>query len=73
MSGTEHERVESLSDWSLKEQLDFDKWLIRFRYEIIKPKLVGPRGLELGPAEGEMTQFLVNNFAQLTVVDAAED
>jgi len=50
MSETEHERVESLSDWYLKEQLNFDKRLIRFRYETIKPKLVGPKGLELGPA-----------------------
>lgn len=73
MSGNEHERVESLSDWYLKEQLDFDKRLIRFRYETIKPKLVGSRGLELGPAEGEMTQFLINDFEQLTIVEGAAD
>jgi trans-aconitate methyltransferase len=70
---TENERVESLSDWYLKEQLDFDKRLIRFRYETIKPKLVGSRGLELGPAEGEMTQFLINDFDQLTIVEGAAD
>lgn len=73
MSGNEHERVESLSEWYLKEQLDFDKRLIRFRYETIKPKLVGSRGLELGPAEGEMTQFLINDFKQLTIVEGAAD
>lgn len=73
MSSNENERVDSLSEWYLKEQLDFDKRLIRFRYEAIKSKLVGPRGLELGPAEGEMTQFLINNFEQLTVVDGAAD
>lgn len=73
MGHKEHERVESLSDWYLKEQLDFDKRLIRFRYETIKPKLVGSRGLELGPAEGEMTQFLLNDFDQLTIVEGAAD
>lgn len=73
MSSAEHERVESLSDWYLKEQLDFDKRLIGFRYKTIKHKLVGSRGLELGPAEGEMTQFLVNDFEQLTIVDGAAE
>lgn len=73
MGKNEHERIESLSDWYLKEQLDFDKRLIRYRYETIKPKLVGSRGLELGPAEGEMTQFLVNDFDKLTIVEGAAD
>lgn len=73
MSSKEHERVEFLADWYIKEQLDFDKRLIRFRYETIKPKLIGTRGLELGPAEGEMTQFLVNDFEQLTVVEGSAD
>ncbi len=73
MSGSEHERVESLSDWYLKEQLDFDKRLIRFRYETIKSKLVGKIGLELGPAEGEMTQFLINDFESLTIVEGSSD
>lgn len=73
MSGNELHRVESLSDWYLKEQLDFDKRLIRFRYETIKPKLVGKKGLELGPAEGEMTQFLIHDFEQLTIVEGSSD
>lgn len=73
MSDNELKRVEALSDWYLKEQLDFDKRLIRFRYETIKPKLVGSRCLELGPAEGEMTQFLINDFEHLTIVEGSAD
>jgi 2-polyprenyl-3-methyl-5-hydroxy-6-metoxy-1,4-benzoquinol methylase len=73
MSVSEHARVETLSDWYLKEQLDFDKRLIRFRYETIKPKLVGKRGLELGPAEGEMTQFLIDDFEEMTIVEGSLD
>ena len=70
---SENLRIESLSDWYLKEQLDFDKRLIRFRYKTLKPYLQGPEGLELGPAEGEMTQFLIDDFKRLTVVDGASD
>jgi 2-polyprenyl-3-methyl-5-hydroxy-6-metoxy-1,4-benzoquinol methylase len=73
MTHTEQDRVDLLSDWYIKEQLDFDKRLVRFRYQTIKSKLVGKRGLELGPAEGEMTQFLLDDFESLTVVEGAPD
>jgi 2-polyprenyl-3-methyl-5-hydroxy-6-metoxy-1,4-benzoquinol methylase len=69
----EKARVEGLSNWYLKEQLDFDKRLIRFRYRTLKPHIQGPYGLELGPAEGEMTQFLVADFEELTAVEGAAD
>jgi 2-polyprenyl-3-methyl-5-hydroxy-6-metoxy-1,4-benzoquinol methylase len=68
---SEKSRVEDASSWYLKEQLDFDKRLIGFRYKTLLPHLRGPAGLELGPAEGQMTQFLKNDFESLTVVDAA--
>ena len=71
MKPDETTRLASLSDWYLKEQLDFDKRLIRFRYQTIKSKLVGRRGLELGPADGEMTQFLVDDFEELTIVEGS--
>ena len=69
----EESRVESVSGWYLKEQLDFDKRLIRGRYETLRPYLQGPEGLELGSAEGQMTQFLIKDFARLTVVDGASE
>ena len=67
----EKTRVEDVSNWYLEEQLDFDKRLIGFRYRTLRPHLCGSIGLELGPAEGQMTQFLKNDFESLTVVDAA--
>ncbi len=73
MNDDELHRVKSLSDWYLQEQLDFDKRLIRYRYETIKPKLTGNRGLELGPAEGEMTNFLRHDFDTLTVVEGSSE
>jgi len=68
---SEKTRVEDASIWYLQEQLDFDKRLIGFRYETLRPHLCGPIGLELGPAEGQMTHFLKNDFESLTVVDGA--
>jgi trans-aconitate methyltransferase len=69
----EQTRVQQISDWYLREQLDFDKRLIGFRYQSLKPHLQGPEGLELGPAEGEMTQFLLQDFARLTSVEGSGD
>jgi trans-aconitate methyltransferase len=70
---SERARIERLSRWYLNDQLDFDRRMIGYRYQSIKPHLRGPRGLELGPAEGLMTQRLVDDFSELTVVDGAAD
>ncbi|MEW6600581.1 MAG: class I SAM-dependent methyltransferase [Nitrospirota bacterium] len=68
---SEKARIDTASDWYLQEQLDFDKRLIGFRYNTLKPFILGPEGLELGPAEGQMTQFLVLDFERLTVIEGA--
>ena len=68
---SEQERIDRVSGWYRDEQLDFDKRMIQFRYRCIRPHLVGTRGCEFGPAEGQMTRLLVNDFDSLTVVDAA--
>jgi 2-polyprenyl-3-methyl-5-hydroxy-6-metoxy-1,4-benzoquinol methylase len=68
---SEKTRIEQASNWYLQEQLDFDKRLIGFRYKTLRPHIKGTIGLELGPAEGQMTRFLVNDFKSLTIVDAA--
>ena len=67
----EKERVEEVSSWYLDGQLDFDKRLIGFRYRTLKPFFYGSTALELGPAEGQMTNYLINDFSKLTIVDAA--
>lgn len=68
---SERARIDELSGWYLKDQLDFDRRMIDYRYRSIKPHLRGPHGLELGPAEGVMTRMLIDDFSSLTVVDAA--
>jgi trans-aconitate methyltransferase len=67
----EQQRVASVADWYLTNQLDFDKRLIRFRFETLRPHLTGGEGLELGPAEGQMTRLLLDHFTTLTVVDGS--
>ncbi|MBC1225307.1 class I SAM-dependent methyltransferase [Nostoc sp. UCD121] len=67
----EQQDIESLADWYLNEQIDFNKRLMGFGYQTLKPYLQGLEGLELGSADGQMTQFLVNDFSRLTVVDGS--
>lgn len=73
MSMIEKKHVEQVSGWYLEEQLDIDKRLIRERYNTLKEYLIGPNGLELGSADGQMTQFLVADFEKLTIVDGAPE
>ena len=68
----EQTRIESLSDWYLNDQLDIDKLLIYYRYQSFKDVISGNHGLELGPAEGHMTQYLKSHFKTLTVVEGAK-
>jgi len=68
---SEYGRLEKIANWYVDEQLDMDKRLLGFRYRTIRDYFVGPRGLELGPAEGEMTKRLRNDFENLTVVEGA--
>jgi len=67
----ELQNVNQLSNWYKDEQLSFDKKLIELRYRAIKSKFTGKVGLELGPAEGVMTQYIINDFEELTVVEAS--
>lgn len=47
----------------------FNARLMNFRYETIKPYFKGPRGLEIGSADGLMTQRLLGHFKELHVVE----
>jgi 2-polyprenyl-3-methyl-5-hydroxy-6-metoxy-1,4-benzoquinol methylase len=69
----EKEHVQAISSWYFEEQLEFDKQLIRFGYQTLKPFIQGTEGLELGSADGQMTRFLVQDFAKLTIVDGASE
>lgn len=59
--------------WYIREQLDFDKKMVGYRYKAIKPYIRGSHGLELGSADGQMTRFLINDFQTLTTVDGSRE
>ena len=72
MNSNELERIESCADWYRNEQLGFDKRLIAYRFESIRPYFVGRQALELGCAEGEMTALLRHAFETVTAVDGVQ-
>jgi 2-polyprenyl-3-methyl-5-hydroxy-6-metoxy-1,4-benzoquinol methylase len=69
----EERRLSEKATWYLEEQLDFDRRLIRYRYRSIRPWFLGRSCLELGPAEGVMTAFLLEDFPSVTAVDSARE
>jgi 2-polyprenyl-3-methyl-5-hydroxy-6-metoxy-1,4-benzoquinol methylase len=69
----EQKRVDDAASWYLTDQNDVDRRLIFYRYQTMKPWLKGPQGLEMGPADGQMTRYLVGDFERLTVLDGAAE
>jgi len=59
--------------WYLDEQLDFDRRLMRYRYQSIKDWFKGDNALELGTSDGTMTNLLVNDFKSLVTVDGSQE
>ena len=56
----------------LANYTDFNDWLIRQRYELLKQYFHGASCLELGPATGEGTEYLVEHFPSVVAVDGSE-
>lgn len=53
--------------------LQIDYQLATYCYEAAKPFFNGKNCLELGPASGYMTRFLVNDFERVVAVEGAAD
>lgn len=68
----EQDRVESVADWYLDEQLEIDKQLINMRFRAIRRYFKSGPALELGSANGIMTRLLVDCFDDLTVVEGSK-
>jgi 2-polyprenyl-3-methyl-5-hydroxy-6-metoxy-1,4-benzoquinol methylase len=52
--------------------LNFDYYLVEKGYNQFKAHFNGKKALELGPASGYMTKFLVNDFDKLTLVEGSK-
>jgi len=56
-----------------KYAYDFDHVLRRYMIRALRPAFVPGRALELGCFEGEMTALLLDEFGDVTVIEAASD
>lgn len=65
--------LEELSKWYGQTELDFDRELIVYRYQEIQKYFLGESCLEIAPAQGVMTQFLVNDFKFLDIVEGSKN
>jgi 2-polyprenyl-3-methyl-5-hydroxy-6-metoxy-1,4-benzoquinol methylase len=68
----ERELLTGVSDWYTNTQWGFYTKIVWYSYVTIRPLFYGDHCLEMGPADGEMTRFLKNDFKKLTIVDASE-
>lgn len=65
-------KVKQSESFYNEEFLDFDYKLSQFNYETLSEYFNGDSCLELGPALGQMTRFLVKDFKSVDVVDGSE-
>lgn len=63
---------ENFSSFYTNEKLGFDLKIVQYCYKSYLPFFRGKTCLELGPATGYMTQFLVKDFRQVTVVEGSK-
>lgn len=54
------------------EKLGFDLKLVEKGFLTFKPYFLGKTCLELGPATGYMTKYLINSFSTVTVVEGSK-
>lgn len=68
----EREILNDVSSWYKNTNWGFYTKIVWYSYVSIKPYFTGTTCLEMGPADGEMTRFLKEDFEHLHVVDASE-
>lgn len=65
-------KVKKSESFYNEEFLDFDFKLNQFNHRTLSKYFKGDSCLELGPALGQMTRFLVKDFKQVHIVDGSE-
>lgn len=53
-------------------EVDFDRYLIEFNFDVLKHHLCGDKILEMGCASGVMTRLLLTKVPRLDVVDGSQ-
>jgi 2-polyprenyl-3-methyl-5-hydroxy-6-metoxy-1,4-benzoquinol methylase len=67
----EKKRLERASKFYLQDQLSIDRKLVLRRYRATKSYFRGKSALEMGPAEGLMTEKLLSDFESVTIVEGS--
>jgi 2-polyprenyl-3-methyl-5-hydroxy-6-metoxy-1,4-benzoquinol methylase len=67
----EQQRLNHIAHWYQNTNWGFYTRLVHYGYQSIKSHLIEGPVLEVGSADGEMTKYIVEDFKQVTVVDAA--
>ena len=65
-------KVQNSSDFYNTSFINFDFKLTEFNYKSLKPFFRGQVALELGPAIGQMTKYLIKDFTKLHLVEGAK-
>jgi 2-polyprenyl-3-methyl-5-hydroxy-6-metoxy-1,4-benzoquinol methylase len=63
---------ETFSNFYKDDKLGFDIKLVEKGFMTFKPFFVGTSCLELGPATGYMTRYLIDSFSTVTVVEGSK-
>jgi 2-polyprenyl-3-methyl-5-hydroxy-6-metoxy-1,4-benzoquinol methylase len=61
----------NVSGWYKNTDWGFYTKIVWYSYVSVKPFFVGTSCLEMGPADGEMTRFLMADFERMSVVDGS--
>lgn len=66
----ETQRLEQVADWFSAYE-GFNGRLVRYSFEALRPHFTGSSCLELGSADGQMTEMLLDVFERVTSVDGS--
>lgn len=66
-------KVDNSANFYNDSFLNFDLKLAEYNYLSLKPYFKGDLALELGPAIGQMTKYLVNDFKSLHLVEGSKN
>jgi 2-polyprenyl-3-methyl-5-hydroxy-6-metoxy-1,4-benzoquinol methylase len=69
---SEQDRLNQISQWYSNRQWGFYTQIVDYCYLSLKPYFKPGNLLEVGPADGEMTRFLLQDFTHISVVDGAK-
>lgn len=66
----EHQRLQAISEW-YSNRTGFYGQLVQFGFRTLEPYFRPGNVLEMGSADGQMTEFLATRFSDISIVDGS--